>query len=777
MKEIKYKLSTLSCASCADKIERKVSKLDGVEEASLNFITKELKVTVKDFVNSSALYKDVNKVAKDIENDIDVCELNPIIVYLIEGLDCANCAAKIEAKLNKTEGILSAHVDFMSKKLTLSMSDSSKKTQMTEKIRTIINKIESGVTIQEVNHKDYMRSEEKSFLKRDLIVFIVGLVLFTGALLVTRETLLYYVLFVLSYLIIGGKVVLRAVMNIFHGRVFDENFLMTIATVGAFIIGEHPEAVAVMIFYQIGEFFQSVAVNRSRGSIKSLMSIRPDTATIKDGNESIEVRVEAVSLGEIMIIKPGERIPLDGEILTGESTIDTKILTGESIPINVVPRDRVLSGCINLNGLLTVRVTHLLGDSTVSKVLELVENATSKKAPTENFITKFARVYTPIVTALAVMVAIIPPLLIKDATFSDWIYRALILLVISCPCALVISIPLGFFGGIGAASRNGILIKGGNYLEALNDIEIAVFDKTGTLTEGTFTVTQINAQNGMTRESLLEKAAYAESFSNHPIAVSIVKKYDQLIKQELISNVQEIAGHGVKATYQGQQISIGNARLMEKEGVSFQESSSLGSILYMAIDGKYVGNIIVSDQIKKDAKETIQILKALGIKKTVMLTGDKKLVADTVGKELMIGEIYSELLPEDKLNIVEKLIQHKSKKGKLFFVGDGINDTPVLARADIGIAMGGLGADAAIDVADVVIMNDEPSKIATAVFVAKRTRKIVWQNIYLALGIKFIFLTLGAIGVATMWEAVIADVGVTLLAVLNSMRMLKYKHE
>ncbi|PKK96683.1 MAG: cadmium-translocating P-type ATPase, partial [Tenericutes bacterium HGW-Tenericutes-3] len=486
--------------------------------------------------------------------------------------------------------------------------------------------------------------------------------------------------------------------------------------------------------------------------------------------------VEEVNVGQIMVIRPGERIPLDGEVITGESTIDTKVLTGESVPRNVSIGEQVLSGCININGVLTAKVTKLSNESTVSKVLELVENATSKKAPTEKFITKFARVYTPIVVIIAALLALIPPLLINGATFDDWIYRALIFLVISCPCALVVSIPLGFFGGIGAASKNGILVKGGNFLEALNNIEIAVFDKTGTLTEGTFTVTEINTIGGLSKAALLEKAAYAESYSNHPIAVSVVKKYNKKIDQNQLTEVEEISGNGVKATVQGSRIMIGNSRFMEKESIDFEESESLGSILYIAIDGKYAGNIIVSDKIKKDSKIAIQVLKSLGIKKTVMLTGDKKRVADSVGMELMIDEVYSELLPEDKLIKVEELLKQKSKRGKLFFVGDGINDTPVLARSDIGIAMGGLGADAAIDIADMVIMSDEPSKIGTAVYVAKRTRKIVWQNIYFALGVKLIFLTLGAFGIATMWEAVIADVGVSLLVVLNSMRVLNYRY-
>ena len=499
MKEIKYSLSEISCASCADKIEQKIKKLNGVEEGYLNFVTKEIKVQVADSTDTARLFDTIKKIVKDEEGDVEVCELTPNVIYAIDGLDCANCAAKIEEKLNKTEGILGANVDFIAKKLTLQFKNSLDQKRIEEKVQKIIDKIEPGVTIAQSNVKNEDHVDEESSMTKDLIIFGIGILLFTGGLLIAEGTVFRYVLLILSYFIIGGEVVLKAVNNIYRGKVFDENFLMTIATMGAFAIGEHPEAVAVMIFYQVGEFFQDIAVNRSRRSIKKLMSIRPDVATIKKGNTSVEMRVEDVQTGEIMIIKPGERIPLDGEVLSGASTIDTKILTGESVPVNVTKGEMVLSGCININGLLTVKVTKLASESTVSKVLEMVENATSKKAPTENFITKFARVYTPIVTSLAVLIAVIPPLVIQGATFEEWIYRALIFLVISCPCALVVSIPLGFFGGIGAASRNGILVKGGNYLEALNNIEIAVFDKTGTLTEGTFTVTEINTANGATQ--------------------------------------------------------------------------------------------------------------------------------------------------------------------------------------------------------------------------------------------------------------------------------------
>ncbi|OED58999.1 heavy metal translocating P-type ATPase [Acholeplasma laidlawii] len=698
------------------------------------------------------------------------------IVCSIEGLDCANCAAKIETQLNKTDGIEEARVDFLSGKLILSLSGLADKNEVLQKTQKIIDKIEPGVKIRELSKEkndDHDHDHGEVVSLHEVLKLIIGILIFVGVLFINKSSVFYLPMFIVSYLLIGGEVVFRAFRNILRGKVFDENFLMTIATIGAFTVGEYPEAVAVMLFYQVGELFQDIAVNRSRRSIKKLMSIRPDVAYVKKGNEVREVKVEEVNVDDIIVIKPGERVPLDGIILEGDSSLDTKALTGESVPMNVTVGEQILSGCININGLLTVKVTKLASESTVAKVLELVETATSKKAPTENFITKFARVYTPIVTIAAVLLAVIPPLFIQGATFEEWLYRALIFLVISCPCALVVSIPLGFFGGIGAASKNGILVKGGNYLEALNDIEIAVFDKTGTLTEGSFKVTQVNTVNNISKDELLEKTAYVESFSNHPIALSVVKEYNKRINQEIVSDVKEISGHGIKAKVNTDEVLVGNARLMNRENISFEESSALGSILYIAINSKYAGNIVVSDQIKKDSKEAIKLLKALGVKKTIMLTGDKKSVATSVGKALGLDEIHAELLPEDKLNKVEELLNSKSKRGKLFFVGDGINDTPVLARADIGIAMGGLGADAAIDVADIVIMTDEPSKIATAVKIARRTRKIVWQNIILALGIKAFFLVLGAFGIATMWEAVIADVGVSLIAILNAMRVLK----
>lgn len=554
---------------------------------------------------------------------------------------------------------------------------------------------------------------------------------------------------------------------------FDENFLMALATIGAFAIGEYPEGVAVMLFYQVGELFQGMAVNRSRRSITALMDIRPEFAYLKEGNNLRKVSPEEVRVGDSIVVKPGEKVPLDGIILEGSAMMDTSALTGESVPRSTQPGSQVLSGFINRNGVITIEVTKDFGESAVSQILELVQNATNNKAKTENFITKFARAYTPVVVITALLLAVVPPLVLSGATFSDWIYRALVFLVISCPCALVVSIPLGFFGGIGAASKNGILVKGSNYLEALNDVKVVVFDKTGTLTKGQFTVTGNVPAEGFTRQELLRVAAYAESHSSHPIAESIRAAYGEAIPGEAISDYNEISGHGIAVTVEGKAVLAGNARLMEREGIASVTPQEYGTIVHIAVDKRYAGYLVIADEVKDDSLKAIQALNALGIHKTVMLTGDAAPVAESVGRQLGIQEIHAELLPGDKVAAIEQLEREKGPKEKIIFVGDGINDTPVLARADVGIAMGGLGSDAAIEAADIVIMTDEPSKIASAIGIAKRTRTIVWQNIAFALGVKAVFLLLGAFGIATMWEAVFSDVGVTVLAVLNSMRALQ----
>lgn len=555
--------------------------------------------------------------------------------------------------------------------------------------------------------------------------------------------------------------------------VFDENFLMTIATIGALILGEHSEGVAVMLFYQVGEWFQSYAVSKSRKSIASLMDIRPDYANIERDGKLVQVDPDEVQIGETIVVKPGERIPLDGTILKGFSTLDTSALTGESMPREVEPGMEVISGCINQTGILNIQTTKEFGESTVAKILDLVENASDKKGRIENFITRFARYYTPVVVFAALALAILPPL-ITQQPFSTWIYRALTFLVISCPCALVISIPLSFFGGIGGASKIGVLVKGSNYLEALANTEVVVFDKTGTLTKGSFAVSEIHPV-GMEEAQLLELAAYAEDYSNHPISLSIKNAYGEKIDNSRVSDVQEIAGHGVQAVIDGKTILAGNTKLMEKEHIKYTPSSAVGTVVYLACDGKYAGCIVIEDEIKADAPAAIKLLKSAGIRKTVMLTGDADAVGKKVAGQLHLDQVYTELLPADKVDRVESLLKQKSEKGMLAFVGDGINDAPVLARADVGIAMGGLGSDAAIEAADVVLMTDEPSKIAAVMKIARKTIRIANQNIVFALGVKFLVLILGALGYANMWAAVFADVGVSIIAILNAIRAMRVK--
>lgn len=611
--------------------------------------------------------------------------------------------------------------------------------------------------------------------KRLWRIIIGAAVLATAILLSLNNEWLQIALFIISYIIVGGDVVKRAVKNIFKGQVFDENFLMSIATIGAFFIGEYPEGVAVMLFYQVGELFQSYAVGKSRKSIASLMDIRPDYANVKKGDELVKVDPDEVQIGDIIVIKAGEKIPLDGKVIEGSSMIDTSALTGESVPREVEVGSDILSGCININGVIIAEVTKEFGESTVSKILDLVENASSKKSNSEQFITKFARYYTPVVVIIAVFLAIIPPFVIDGATFSDWIYRALAFLVVSCPCALVISIPLSFFGGIGGASKKGVLVKGSNYLEALAETEIVVFDKTGTLTKGVFNVQEIHPE-GVSKEELLELTAHAESYSNHPISLSLKRAYSKEIDNGRISDVEEISGHGVIATVDGKKVMAGNIKLMKMMDIPYFKGELIGTIVHVAVNNKYIGYIVIADEVKEDSAQAIKELKAANIKQTVMLTGDNKSIGSKVAKELGLDKVYAELLPADKVEKLEELFSQKSKKGKLAFVGDGINDAPVLARADIGIAMGGLGSDAAIEAADVVIMTDEPSKIATTMKISKKTLKIAHQNIVFAIGIKIIVLILSAFGITTMWAAIFADVGVTIIAVLNAFRALNVKN-
>ena len=606
--------------------------------------------------------------------------------------------------------------------------------------------------------------------KRLLFRIIIAAVLFAAGSLLPLGPTVEMGVFLVCYAVIGWDIVWKAVTNILHGQVFDENFLMTIATIGALILGEHSEGVAVMLFYQVGEWFQSYAVSKSRKSIASLMDIRPDYANVERNGKLEQVDPDEVNIGDTIVVKPGERVPLDGKIIKGTSALDTSALTGESMPRDVEPGMEVISGCINQTGILTIQTTKKYGESTVAKILDLVENASDKKGKTENFISRFARYYTPIVVFAAIALAILPPL-VTGQPFSIWIYRALTFLVISCPCALVISIPLSFFGGIGGASKIGVLVKGSNYLESLAHTEVVVFDKTGTLTKGSFAVSQIKSID-MKEEQLLELAAYAEDYSNHPISQSIQKAYGKKIDNSRISDVQEIAGHGVRAVIDGKTVLAGNAKLMNRENIAYTPSDAIGTVIYLACNGKYAGYIVIEDEVKADAPAAIMALKEIGVRKTVMLTGDADAVGKKVAQKLGLDQAYTELLPVDKVDRVEAMLKQTSEKGKLVFVGDGINDAPVLARADVGIAMGAMGSDAAIEAADVVLMDDDPRKISKAIRISRKCLGIVYQNIVFAIGIKLICLVLGALGLANMWLAIFADVGVMILAVLNAIRAL-----
>lgn len=684
----------------------------------------------------------------------------------LEGLNCANCARKIEEKVGKMEGVKESNLNFTTTTLNVKLERKVKEEHAINEIKKIVEALEPHVKVEKKVSGKTNIQKAKFEVKPTLII---GAILYLVAVIGDFKGALALILFVASYLLIGGKVVLTAIKNIARGQLFDENFLMTVATIGAFSINEYPEAVAVMLFYEIGETIQGYAVNRSRSSISSLMDIRADYANIIIDGKEKKVSPETVQVEDVILVKPGEKIPLDGVVIEGESFVDTSALTGESVPRKIVVNDEILSGGINTSGVLKVKVTKKFGESTVSRILEMVENAASKKANTEKFITKFAKVYTPIVVALAILIAVVPSIFIKDALFSTWLYRALVFLVVSCPCALVVSVPLGFFAGIGGASKKGVLVKGSNYLELLKDLETVVFDKTGTLTEGVFTVTEINT-NDIQKEKLIEIAAMAESFSNHPIAISIIKEYGKEIDKEVIKEYEEIAGHGIKAVINNEEVLIGNAKLMNQFNISYNEVDSIGTVVYCAINGEFKGSIVISDKIKENAAEALINLKAAGVKKTVMLTGDNKKTAEKVGEKVNIDEVHSELLPLGKVKEVEKLLKASNKNGRLAFVGDGVNDAPVLARADIGIAMGGIGSDAAIEAADVVLMKDDINALVDAINVSKKTNKILWQNIIFALGIKVIVMVLGTFGIANMWTAVFADVGVTIIAIINSTR-------
>ena len=684
----------------------------------------------------------------------------------LEGLNCANCARKIEEKVGKMEGVKESNLNFTTTTLNVKLERKVKEEHAINEIKKIVEALEPHVKVEKKVSGKTNVQRAKFEVKPTLII---GTILYLIAVIGDFQGTLGLILFGASYLLIGGEVVLTAIKNIAKGQVFDENFLMTVATIGAFTINQYPEAVAVMLFYEIGETIQGYAVNKSRSSISSLMDIRADYANIIIDGKEKKVSPETVKVEDVILVKPGEKVPLDGVGIEGESFIDTSALTGESVPRKIVPNDEILSGGINTSGLLKVKVTKKFGESTVSRILEMVENAASKKADTEKFITKFAKVYTPIVVVLAILIAVIPSIFIKDALFSTWLYRALVFLVVSCPCALVVSVPLGFFAGIGGASKKGVLVKGSNYLELLKDLETVVFDKTGTLTEGVFSVTEINT-NGIDKEKLIEVAAMAESFSNHPIAISIIKEYGKEIDKEVIKEYKEISGRGIKAVINNEEVLVGNSKLMNEFNILYNEVDSIGTVVYCAINGEFKGSIVISDKIKENAVEALINLKKAGVKKTVMLTGDNKKTAYKVGEKINIDEVHSELLPLDKVREVEELLKRSNKNGKLAFVGDGVNDAPVLARADIGIAMGGIGSDAAIEAADIVLMKDDINALVDAINVSKKTNKILWQNIVFALGIKILVMVLGTFGIANMWTAVFADVGVTIIAIINSTR-------
>jgi len=695
--------------------------------------------------------------------------------FILQGLGCASCASKIESAVKKMDGIENASINLATSKMRIETAQSTQK-DISKAVENIVHTYEPDVKVlEDAKAKqifdDTISKSKIIWLAAGAITFIAG-VLFEYVLNINNSNFIAHGLFAFSYLLLGGKVLMRMVRNIAKGQIFDENFLMGIATIGAIAIGKPAEAVTVMLFYQIGEFFQEMAVEKSKKRISDLMDIRPDYANLKKGGQIIKVDPENVQVGDLFVVKPGEKIPLDGLVVEGEAMLDTSALSGESVPRKASVSDIVLSGSINQNGVLTIQATQIFGESTVSKILDLVENAANKKAPTETFITKFARYYTPAVVGFAVLLAVIPPLFLGGEWF-DWISRALIFLVISCPCALVVSIPLGFMGGIGGASKKGILVKGGNYLEALAGIDFVVFDKTGTLTQGIFKVTQMQTVNDFNEKELLEAAAYAESFSNHLIAISILKEYGKEIDKRTLTEYEEIAGHGVSVRIDNKIVLAGNEKLMKTRGIEFSECISIGTKVYVSIDGIYAGCIIIADEIKQDSYGLVDSLKDMGIRKVIMLTGDTPQIAEAISSKLKLDEVHASLLPVQKVEKVEMLGSQKLPKKTIAFVGDGINDAPVLAMADVGVAMGGLGSDAAIEAADVVLMTDEPSKLVEAVKIARFTKCVVWQNIVVSLGVKFLFLFLATLGISSLWEAVFADVGVSLLAVLNSMRIMK----
>lgn len=812
----KYVIKNLDCASCAQKIENMIQKRDDVQECSLSFANELLMIESVHEIDIDELQSAIQKLepeviieekgqhqshvhhhthhedacgcghdhshhehhhGEDCDHDHDHCDCDHqhdhdhrsldkqgVLAYHIAGLDCASCAMKVESAIQKMEQVDDAVLNFSTETLQVVPHSQVNKDELLIALQQVIDHVEDGVVL---SYKDEKRIIEKPqlFVWKDNLALIIGVVAYIISLLLKSQSYAVFG-FVIAYILIGYEVVFKAVKNILRGEIFDENFLMSIATIGAFLIGDYAEAVAVLLFYSIGEIFQSYAVNKTRSSISSLMDIKSEYANLKTNDGVIKVTPEEVKVGDVLVVKVGEKIPLDGVIVNGHSLLDTSSLTGESVPRDAYQNDEVLAGVVNLTEILEVKVTKPYVDSTVSKILELMENAASKKAPIEKFITRFARIYTPTVVGLAVLLAIVPMFIFEDAQFTEWLYRALTFLVVSCPCALVISIPLGLYAGLGKASKLGALIKGGNYLELLKDVDTVVFDKTGTLTKGSFDVVEVNGS-----DDLLMYGAYGEFYSNHPIAKSIVAKYAQNIDESQIRDFKEVAGKGIDVMIRQKHVVLGNASFFEELGIAVKEPQTVGTIVYVAIDGQFAGSIVVADQIKETTVKGIQALKSVGIKNTVMLTGDHHRVAEDVAQKLGIDSVYSELLPQDKVGKVEELLNRK--QGYVAFVGDGINDAPVLARADVGIAMGGVGSDAAIEAADVVLMQDNIETIKDAIVVSHKTNKILRQNVAFTLIIKIGVLLLTMFGLSNMWMGVFADVGVTLIAILNAMRVLR----
>ncbi|QQS34949.1 MAG: cadmium-translocating P-type ATPase [Ignavibacteriales bacterium] len=691
----------------------------------------------------------------------------------LKNLDCAACAHKIETRLNKIDNVRNISINTLTSVLKIDYDDF-------DRIKAAIAEVDDNIVVERIASFKSLKDDDDEKVRNEIIRIVLVLILFGCAILFESlrifdaGSLVLIFLFISAYLVSGWTVLLKAIKNIFRGKIFDENFLMAIATIGAIAINELNEAVAVMLFYNIGEFLQGLSVRRSRNSIKSLLEFKPDSANQLINGEVIKVSPEAITIGSEIIVKPGEKIPLDGTVTEGESYLDTMPLTGESIPKFVKPGSTVLAGTINKSSLLKIKTIKLFSDTSVAKILHLAENAVSKKAEPEKFISKFARYYTPAVVAIATLIAFLPPLLYPfSETYSEWIYRALVILVISCPCALVISIPLGYFGGIGAASRRGILVKGSNYLDALTEVKTIVYDKTGTITKGRFDVTSVKPLNGFSENELLRYASIAESNSNHPIAVAIKDKSGITIQNSDIKNYEEVPGHGVKVESGDKIIVAGNDRILHKESIEHDKCELSETVVHIAMNNKYAGFISVSDEIKPDSADAFKQLKEAGIHEQIILTGDNEKSANLIASNVSADKVYSGLMPEEKVSHLEKIISEKKHSGKIAFVGDGINDAPVLSRADIGIAMGAYGSDAAIEAADVVIMTDSLSKIGEAIDVAKQTRKIVWQNIFFAMGVKAIFIAMGSAGIASMWEAVFADMGVALLAIINSTRLMR----